>query len=109
MDTAVPAGFYYNIVKTGRFDATLRAYASKGKVNILSSPHIIASDNKEAEIDVTQEVPISSGTVTTLPTSPLSPPTTEYRDTGIILKVTPHINDKGLVTLDISQEVSAIR
>jgi general secretion pathway protein D len=108
LDTAVPAGFYYNIVKTGLFDATLRAYASQGKVNILSSPHIIASDNKEAEIDVTQEVPITSGSVTTSSAEPLVTQTTEYRDTGIILKVTPHINDKGLVTLDISQEVSAI-
>ena len=59
-------------------------------------------------INVTQEIPISSGTVTTATSEPVITTTTEYRDTGIILKVTPHINDKGLVTLDISQEVSAL-
>ncbi|HPD45214.1 MAG TPA: secretin N-terminal domain-containing protein, partial [Candidatus Woesebacteria bacterium] len=104
----ISSGLKLVIDKTGRFKATIRALADKSKVNILSSPHIIASDNKEAEIDVTQEVPISSGTVTTATDQPVITTTTEYRDTGIILKVTPHINDKGLVTLDISQEVSEI-
>jgi Type II secretory pathway, component PulD len=106
--TAIPSGLKLVIDKTGRFKATLRALADKSRVTILSSPHIIASDNKEAEIDVTQEIPITSGTVTTSSAEPLITQTTEYRDTGIILRVTPHINDNGLVTLDISQEVSEL-
>ena len=102
----ITSGLKYAVDKTGRFTATLRAFAAKDRVNILSSPHIIASDNKEATINVTEEIPIVSGKVTTTTAEPVITETTEYRDTGIILKVTPHINDKGLVTLDVSQEVS---
>jgi general secretion pathway protein D len=94
--------------KTDRFKATLQAFASDDRVNILSSPHIIASDNMEAKIDIAEEIPIVSGKVTTTSADPVTTETVEYRDTGIILTVTPHINDKGLVTLDVSQEVSEV-
>jgi general secretion pathway protein D len=102
----IPNGLYYLVAKTDRFKATLRAFASKDKVDILSSPHVIAADNKEATIKITEEIPIVSGTVTTTTDTPYVTETTEYRDTGIILSVIPHINDKGLVTLELSQEVS---
>ncbi len=100
------SGLAVNVVKTDRLVADLKAYAAEDRVNILSAPHIIASDNQEATINVTEEIPITSGTVTTPTAEPLITTTIEYRDTGIILKVTPHINDKGLVSLDVSQEVS---
>jgi len=103
----ITSGLTYVVDKTNRFKATLRAYAAKDRVNILSSPHIIASDNKEATINITEEIPIVSGQVTTTSAEPVITETVEYRDTGVILKVTPHINDKGLVILDVSQEVSA--
>ena len=80
---------------------------------MLSSPHIIASNNQEAKIDVSREVPIvTSETTTTAATTTATGGTTtrdqsiEYRDTGIILTVTPYINDQGLVKLEINQEVS---
>mgnify|MGYP000167904834 CR=1 FL=1 len=102
----ITSGLYYLVDKTDRFKAALRAYAAEDRVKILSSPHIIARDNQEATIDVAEEIPIVSGKVTTTTAEPVITETVEYRDTGIILKVTPHINDKGLVTLDVSQEVS---
>jgi len=102
----ITSGLTYVVDKTDRFKSTLKAYAAKDKANILSSPHIIASDNKEASINITEEIPIVSGQVTTTSAEPVVTETVEYRDTGIILKVTPHINDRGLVTLDVSQEVS---
>ena len=87
--------------------ADLTALADEGKVNILSSPHVLASENVEAKIDVSDEVPVaSSETVITTGSQPLVTTNIQYRDTGVILSVTPHINERGLVTLDVSQEVS---
>jgi general secretion pathway protein D len=76
-------------------------------VNILSSPHILASDNKEAKIDVSSEIPVGSTEYKyTSGEEPVFETTIEYRDTGVMLSVTPHINERGLVTMDINQEVS---
>ncbi|MFZ7126511.1 MAG: type II secretion system secretin GspD [Desulfobacterales bacterium] len=86
---------------------TLEALARKNKVNILSSPHVLASDNKEAKIDVSNEIPIVSSE-TTVPSGaePIITTDIQYRDTGVLLSVTPHINERGLVTMEIFQEVS---
>ena len=81
--------------------------ASKNKVNILSSPHVLASDGKEAKIDVSNEVPIiSSETVISSSAEPLVTTDIQYRDTGVRLAVTPHINENGLVTMEVYQETS---
>ena len=86
---------------------SIEALAQKNKVNILSSPHVLASDNKEAKIDVADEIPIvSSETTVTSGSEPLITTDIQYRDTGVMLTVTPHINERGLVTMDIYQEVS---
>jgi len=81
------------------------ALGKDSKVNILSSPNIMASDHKEAYIEVAEEVPLVTGETTSQETTATTR-SIQYRKTGIILKVTPHINSRGLVKLDISQEVS---
>jgi general secretion pathway protein D len=104
------SAFTFSVVEAGRISAAITAYAQDSKLNILSAPHILATNNKEAKIDVGQEVPIltSQTTSTTTGTDPTTtqPTDIEYRNTGIILTVTPHINDGGYVTLDVLQEVS---
>ena len=103
-------GFTYAFASKA-LEAFLKARASDNKVDILSSPHILVADNTEAKIEVGQEVPIvtSEYTPTTLQTATESfSRSIEYRDTGILLTVTPRINDKGLVALEISQEVSDV-
>lgn len=93
------------------FDSTdflrglISALGKDTSLNILSSPNIMASDNKGAYIEVAEEIPIVTGEVTSQETTATSR-TIQYRKTGIILKVTPHINTSGLVKMDISQEVS---
>jgi general secretion pathway protein D len=82
--------------------------AAEGKVDILASPHIMAANNQEARIMIGEEVPILTSTSTPLisQTTSFSTSTVQYRNTGIILTVRPQINAKGLVTLEIAQEVS---
>jgi general secretion pathway protein D len=100
-------GLAYSIGIANRIQADLSAYAKENRVNILSSPHILASDNKEAKIDVTNEIPVASSNYEyTSNENPVIATNIQYRDTGVILTVTPHINERGLVTMDISQEVS---
>jgi general secretion pathway protein D len=101
------AGLKYALGVTDKWYAALSALASKNKVNILSSPSVLASDNKEARIDITTEIPVASSEYLYSQTSNnVSQTSIQYRDTGVILSVVPHINERGLVTMEIAQEVS---
>jgi len=82
----------------------IMALETEGEVNILSSPNILAVDNKEAIIEVGEQVPIPTGeTITEGGTTITS---IQYRDTGVLLRVTPHINSSGLIKIELVQEVS---
>jgi general secretion pathway protein D len=85
--------------------ATLHALATAGKVDVLSRPYILTSDNQAAEIVIGSEVPIITNSQLTDTGQQIN--TVQYRDIGIILDVTPHINPEGLVICDVSPEVSA--
>ena len=88
--------------------ALLRQLSNISNIKFLSSPILIATDNGEARIEVGKEVPIITQTVTnTSADNPNITSNVDYRKTGIILTVKPHINSGGLVSLDVSQEVSA--
>jgi general secretion pathway protein D len=109
----ITSGLIYTINYTDSFVGALKALADNNKVDVLASPTIIASNNEEAKIDISQEVPIITTETTTTSTTQIGVPQTvdrsiQYRDTGIILTVTPHINDQGLVKLEVNQEVSNI-
>ncbi len=104
----ISSGLKYVVQKTDTLTAAVRALANDGKVSILSSPSVISTNGKESKIDVADQVPIVSGRVTTSSAEPLVTETVEYRDVGIILTFTPYINDEGIVTLEISQEVSDV-
>jgi general secretion pathway protein D len=101
------SGLQYVVGQTARWSAALSALASENKLNVLSSPSILASDNKEATINISTEIPVASSQYTyTTGSEPLLQTTIQYRNTGLILSVTPHINDRGLVTMLVKQEVS---
>ncbi|MBF0411261.1 MAG: type II secretion system secretin GspD [Desulfamplus sp.] len=80
------------------------ALGSDSRVNILSSPNIMAVDNKEAMIEVGEDVPSVTGSVTDINGGITN--SVQYKKTGIILTVTPHVNSSGLVKMELSQEVS---
>jgi general secretion pathway protein D len=90
----------------GNISAVLSALAKNTKVNVLSSPHVMVTDNQVAKINVGQSVPVE-GQSTVVGTSILK--SVVYVDTGVVLSVRPHINSGGLVTLEVSQEVSDVQ
>lgn len=96
------------IVKLVRkeFNVTLRALENVGKLDVLSRPYILASDNQVATITVGQEVPrITQSQITNLGQTIN---TVEYEDVGIILNVLPHINPDGMVILEVAPEISQL-
>jgi general secretion pathway protein D len=100
--------FSYIVDKTNRLTAVFRSLAEDGRASVLSSPSIIATNGKKARINVAEQVPIVSTTLQSSTNPPLTTTTVEYRDVGVILAFTPYINDSGLVTLEIEQEVSEV-
>jgi general secretion pathway protein D len=105
--SAASDGLNYMIGQNERLTQALQALATESRVNIISSPTILASDNKEASIDISTEIPIASSTTRYESGSiPITQTDVQYRNTGVILSVTPHINEFGLVSMDIDQEVS---
>jgi general secretion pathway protein D len=108
-------GFSYGLFEATRFAAFLRAYVQQSRLEVLSNPHIMVANNTEAQIEVGNEIPIVTAetTVDTNTTDPNAPRTSfnrtiQYRSTGVLLSVTPHVNEKRFVNLEISQEVSNV-
>lgn len=78
-------------------------------VKVISSPQIMVLDNKTARLQVGDEVPIATQTsVSTITPNAPQVNSIEYKDTGVILTVTPRVNSSGTVGLDIEQEVSDV-
>ncbi|MEM7169162.1 MAG: type II secretion system secretin GspD [Pseudomonadota bacterium] len=86
---------------------TLNALSQITDVNVISSPQLMVLDNETAKLQVGDEVPIATQSAVSV-TDADSPVVNEieFRDTGVILDVTPRVNSGGLVVLDIIQEVS---
>ena len=98
-------GLVYKLVEED-VTAALRALEKVGKLDVLSRPYILASDNQPASITVGQEVPFIRQSRTTETGQTIN--TIQYEDIGIILNVTPHINPDGLVIMDVSPEISTV-
>ncbi|MDP8983808.1 MAG: type II secretion system secretin GspD [Pseudomonadota bacterium] len=116
LTSAIPTGATYALgtynSSTGQgFAAVVQALQSDGTSNIISTPRIITMNNEEAEVKVTQEIPLvtgqytSSSSSTSGTTSPFQ--TIQREEVGTILKVTPHIGEGDVIQLKIEQEDSS--
>lgn len=102
-------GFSFLFGNSGSLTGVLNALEGKTKVNVVSAPKLMTVNNGTASLQVGTQVPVltQNSTSTIDPNAPVIN-AIEYRDTGVILKVTPRVNGSGLVLLDISQEVSDV-
>jgi general secretion pathway protein D len=87
----------------------LQALDAITDVNVVSSPQLMVLDNQTARIQVGDQVPISVQSAVSVidPDAPVVN-SIEYRDTGVILLVTPRVNASGLVIMEIQQEISNV-
>ena len=103
------------VQNSGDVKAILHAEASKGNVDVISSPSLMVLNNQEAKINVGQQVPISTGS-SSIPLSGgvgttgsfAQSNTIQYKDTGVTLEVTPRVNANGMVIMEIKQIVSSV-
>ena len=105
-DMALPPNFSFLAVGDD-FRALLSALATDNKLKVLASPHLLTLDNREAKLIIGDQVPIIT-TVTGQIGQTVTQSQVQYKDTGIILKIKPQINEGGLVFLDITQEASNV-
>jgi general secretion pathway protein D len=87
----------------------LDALAKETSVRVVSSPSVVVLHNQPATLQVGDEVPFTTRQAQSVinPDAPIVNEI-EYKNTGVILKVTPRINSNGLVTMEIEQEISAV-
>ncbi|MGD9693412.1 MAG: secretin N-terminal domain-containing protein [Phycisphaerales bacterium] len=98
-------------ILSGNALALVNAAATDGNVRVISSPFTIATSGRSASLNVGSEVPIITqqitGSVDAQDPNRINQ-AIEYRKTGVILSVTPLVNDRGEVTMRIQQEVSNV-
>jgi general secretion pathway protein D len=104
-------GLTYALTKVnGDFQALLNAFAQKDLIDIISSPHIVVLDGKEANIHVGTDVPIivSETSASDIDSSDEASilRNIQYRNTGVILHVRPVVNSGDVLTLEVRQELS---
>ena len=100
------------LFKPNDITALINALATRGKVNILSSPRLLVRDQEEANIEVGSEIPIATSTtvnnnITIDNNTPLTQ-NIQYKTVGIKLKIKPTISEEKTVVLDLEQEVSSL-
>lgn len=104
--TPFPSGLSA-LIGTGNAVRTfLNTLMTDSRVKVLSSPSILATDNRPARIQVGTEEPIATGTVTGAVGTVAASTTIQYRNTGRIVTIIPQVNSQGLVNLQILAEVS---
>ena len=116
LSSVIPTGATFAVgtynSNTGKgLAAIIQAIRSDADSNIISTPRIITMNNEEAEVKVTQEIPLITGQYTSSTaavngtTSPFE--TIQREEVGTILKVTPHISEGDVIQLKIEQEDSS--
>ncbi len=116
LSSVIPTGATFAVgtynSNTGKgLAAIIQAIRSDGASNIISTPRVITMNNEEAEVKVTQEIPLITGQYTSSTaavngtTSPFE--TIQREEVGTILKVTPHISEGDVIQLKIEQEDSS--
>jgi general secretion pathway protein D len=101
-------GFNFLIGSEAQPSAILDALHTVTSVKVLSNPSLVVINNQTASLQVGDVVPVSTGSATVLTTSNTVVNTIDYRNTGIILRVSPRINVNGNVRLEVEQEISNV-
>jgi general secretion pathway protein D len=103
----VQPGFSYSITNgAGAVRAVLSALAQKSLVKVISSPSVMVLNNNTATIQVGNQQPIQSAQ--TVVSNGIVSNSITYKDTGVILSVTPSVNAGGMVTMQINQAVTDV-
>ncbi|MEN6638616.1 MAG: type II secretion system secretin GspD, partial [Smithella sp.] len=105
----IGAGIKIGDVLFPTIGAVVQAYKDDSDVSILSTPQVMTLDNEEAEINVGSNVPyVTRQDQTNVGTTGTNYSTYEYKDVGVLLKITPNINEENYIRLKIDQQVTKV-
>lgn len=113
---ALPPGFSFGVMRQGiqigdvvfpNIAAIIRAFKGDSDFNIISTPQILTTDNKKAEISVGENVPYITSQNTTSADQDYTQ--YEYRDVATKLTITPHINQADTMRLEIKTEIDKLQ
>jgi general secretion pathway protein D len=102
------------IYNAGTVKAVLDAQALLNNVKIISSPSLMVINNQEASIEVGDQIPTQTSQLTTAVGATTSGSglaqnsQIQYKDTGVLLEITPRVNSNGIVIMEIHQRVSNV-
>ncbi len=104
--TPFQGGLRGRVFDSENVNVTLRALAADSRVNVLSTPRVLAVNNHEARILIGSEVPFVQFSRAT--TGEAIDQVVQYRNVGLELTVTPRINHDRYISMDLLQQVSAL-
>ncbi len=101
-------GFSFALNGTGTLvQGVFNTLAAESKLNVISSPSLMALDNHSASIRVGDQQPVATAATSSANNDVLTQ-SIEYKSTGVLLTVTPRVNSGGLVTMELVQEVTDV-
>ena len=107
---ALAAQTFAIVGRTRQLIAFLNASENRNRVRTLSAPSVLVKDNMVADFQVGAEVPIPTSSAVAAGVqaggNSVFTQTIAFRNTGVIMRVRPQINEGGSLTLEVSQEVS---
>ncbi len=101
LNTPTDPGFFFDFADEN-FTATLNALTSQGRVRTLSTPKLLATENAESSVIIGDR----RGYSVTTTINQVTTESIEFLESGVILKVTPIVDEDGFVMMDIHPEVS---
>ncbi len=108
LGSSTPGGFSFSLSGgVNGIEGVLSALARESDVKVISSPSVLVLDNQTAEIRVGDQQPIYASASSNADGEVLTQ-SVQYKDTGVSLSVTPHVNANGLVKMDINQDITDV-
>jgi general secretion pathway protein D len=96
-----PSGFFATLTGS-EFEAVINALTTDSRARILSAPSIFTSNNQRATVDISQQIPIPTGTFQTTTGAGTISTSIGYRSVGIVLDVTPRVTQGDVVQMKVS-------
>ncbi len=96
---------------TGNFTprAVLNLLSDVTQTKVISTPRLLVLSNQTARLQVGDVVPIiTQSAASTITSNPQVLNNITYKETGVVLEVTPRVNAGGYVTMDVNQSVSNV-
>jgi len=104
--TAINLYYGKTILPGWNMTAQMDFLAEDSRVTILANPRVLTLDNLAAQIEITEQVPYTYVSTSTQSTGTVT--STQFKDIGIKLYVTPHITKDGVISLSVKGEQSFV-